>query len=123
LRGWLATIARSRALDRVRSGKRRQAAHERAAVLSEEGAAVGMSASEPADEGVLRVDARASLERALAMLSAEQRRALELAYFGGLSQSEIAAELGEPLGTVKTRLRDGMGKLRERFGVSRGSRT
>jgi RNA polymerase sigma-70 factor (ECF subfamily) len=121
LKAWLATVARTRALDRVRSGKRRQAAHERAAVLSEEGTAVGLADTEPADERVFRSDVRASLERALTALNDDQRRAVELAYFGGLTQSEIAATLGEPLGTVKTRLRDGMAKLRESWSARRGA--
>lgn len=121
LKAWLATLARTRALDRVRSGKRRQAAHERAAVLSEEGMAVGLADTGPADERVFRSEVRTSLERALTALNDDQRRALELAYFGGLTQSEIAATLGEPLGTVKTRLRDGMAKLRESWSARRGA--
>ena len=53
------------------------------------------------------------MREALAALSAPQREAIELAYFGGLSQSEIAERLQEPLGTIKTRVRLGMQKLRE----------
>jgi RNA polymerase sigma-70 factor, ECF subfamily len=104
---WLATIARTRALDLVRARGRRSRVLERAALFSEDGVV-----AEPPDRDVERADARRLVTRALADLSAPQRRAIELAYFGGLTQSEIAAQLGEPLGTVKTRIRDGMAKLR-----------
>ena len=61
---------------------------------------------------VERHEARRLVTRSLAELPEPQRRVIELAYFGGLSQTEIAAELQEPLGTVKTRMRAGMEKLR-----------
>ena len=121
LRGWLATIARTRALDRLRSSRRRQVAHERAASLSGEGTAVALSGTEPTDQGAQVADVRSSLNRALSVLNADQRRALELAYFNGLTQSEIASTLGEPLGTVKTRLRDGMSKLRALLNAPEGA--
>ena len=107
---WLATIARTRALDLVRARGRRSRALERAASLSEDGV------QEPTDRDVERAEARRLVTGALADLPPPQRRAIELAYFGGLSQSEIAAQLGEPLGTVKTRIRDGMAKLRTLMG-------
>jgi RNA polymerase sigma-70 factor (ECF subfamily) len=107
---WLATIARSRALDLVRARGRRSRALERATQLSVE------SGGEPADRTVERTEARGLVTRALADLPEPQRRAIELAYFDGLSHSEIAAQLGEPLGTVKTRIRDGMAKLRTLLG-------
>ncbi len=105
---WLVTIARTRALDLVRARGRRSRALERAVQLSEG----GVAAAESPDRDAERSETRRIVTRALADLPEPQRRAIELAYFGGLSQSEIATQLGEPLGTVKTRIRDGMAKLR-----------
>jgi RNA polymerase sigma-70 factor (ECF subfamily) len=95
---WLCTIARSRALDRLR---RRAARREEPAE-----AAPGRSAPpRAADELAVR--------QALLQLPDDQRRPLELAYYEGLSQTEIAARLGAPLGTVKTRMRTALLRLRE----------
>jgi len=106
---WLLTIARSRALDRVRSLRRRR----EDPLEGDDGESVVQQVAE-GDPGL---DAEASERRrivvaALSGLPAEQREALELGYFGGLSQSEIAERTGQPLGTVKTRMRLAMQKLR-----------
>ena len=103
---WLVTIARSRALDRLRAtGSRARLATE-----------VEQSPREDmgdAAEDAIRSEESAIVRQALAELSAEQRQTLFMAYFEGLTQSEIAARLGDPLGTVKTRMRSGLMKLRE----------
>jgi len=110
---WLVTITRTRALDLVRARGRRGRALARAASGNSEGLAVPIAAAgEAPDRGVERHEARRLVERSLAELSEVQRRVIELAYFGGLTQTEIAAELQEPLGTVKTRMRAGLEKLR-----------
>jgi RNA polymerase sigma-70 factor (ECF subfamily) len=111
---WLLTIARSRALDRVRALRRR-----REEPLEGDD---GQPVIQPAVEGDPALDAEASERRrmvmaALAGLPAEQREALELGYFGGLSQSEIAERTGQPLGTVKTRMRLALQKLRSQLQV------
>jgi RNA polymerase sigma-70 factor (ECF subfamily) len=98
---WLCTIARSRALDRLR---------RRAARREESGEQAPPAVATPRNEEALAV------RKALDGLSEVQRRALELAYYEGLTQSEIAARLGEPLGTVKTRIRSAMIRLRETLG-------
>jgi RNA polymerase sigma-70 factor (ECF subfamily) len=103
---WLVTLARSRAIDRLRSSN----ARERLATASAQGLTedfVDTSAE------TFRAEQSEVVQRALAAIPEEQRRALALAYFEGLSQTEIAARLQEPLGTVKTRMRSGMTKLRE----------
>jgi len=110
--GWLTTIARARALDLVRRRGRRGRAYQRAAQAADGGLAAPVAMPEPPDRGVERAEAGALVRRALAALPDAQRRVIELAYFGGLSQSEIAAELAEPLGTVKTRMRAALEKLR-----------
>jgi RNA polymerase sigma-70 factor, ECF subfamily len=113
---WLSTIARSRALDTVRARGRRVRAHERAALLSDEGLAAPITAAGDPAHGVEQSEARRLVSQALAALPGPQRTAIELAYFEGLSQSEIAERLAEPLGTIKTRMRSGMEKLRALLG-------
>ena len=103
---WLVTLTRSRAIDRLRLLSARQRLAASAAKEASE------EVSDAVDDA-LRSEKKEIVSRALAELSEEQRRTLLLAYFDGLTQSEIAAKLGTPLGTVKTRMRSGMIKLRE----------
>ena len=107
---WLTTIARSRALDRVRAGSQERRRSESLDAAIHEASEVG------ADEATFAGEVSAQVRKALEVLSDEQREVIELAYYGGLSHSEIALELGQPLGTVKTRTRLGMIKLRETLG-------
>jgi RNA polymerase sigma-70 factor, ECF subfamily len=95
---WICIMARTRALDRVR---RRTARREDPAE------------SAPPGSGTPRNEENLAVRQALQELSPDQRRALELAYYEGLTQAEIAERLGEPLGTIKTRIRTGMIRLRE----------
>jgi RNA polymerase sigma-70 factor, ECF subfamily len=106
---WLVLIARSRAIDRLRS--RRVAERTLEAVQQE--APGGGHASPEAAENVLIRERRERVRSELALLPAEQREVLELAFFQGLSQSEIAGRTGIPLGTVKTRSLLAMKKLRQ----------
>lgn len=105
---WLLTIARSRALDRNRSERARVAESD----VSEETRLAAPCACDPTLEPE-RAERCELVAKALGMLPDAQRRAVELAYFGGLSHTEIAERLREPLGTVKTRVRLGLLKLRE----------
>jgi RNA polymerase sigma-70 factor, ECF subfamily len=111
--GWLTTIARSRALDLVRARSRRERITANAAAeRSDSAPAMGGWRVDPSS-GVEHAERRTQVQLALESLSPPQRRAIELAFFEGLSQSEIADLLQEPLGTIKTRVRLGMQKLRE----------
>lgn len=117
---WLLTIARSRALDRLRATKRLR--EESIDDTSEEGAPAAASAMQSASDPSLdaeQAERRQLVVAALAELPGEQREALELGYFGGLSQSEIAERTGQPLGTIKTRMRLAMLKLRDRLSLLR----
>lgn len=102
------TMARSRATDRLRATpvQLTQAEPLDVVVETQEG-------RPSPDESAAQAQKRAHVRQALEMRAPEQRRAPELAFFGGLSQNEIAFKLNEPLGTVKTRIRSGMIKLRE----------
>ncbi len=109
---WLTMIARSRALDLVRARSRRERITDTAAADRPDAPpAMGSWRGDPAD-ALDRSERRRQVLVALEELSAPQRQAIELAFFEGLSQSEIAERLNEPLGTVKTRVRLGMQKLR-----------
>ncbi|MBL0891298.1 MAG: sigma-70 family RNA polymerase sigma factor [Gemmatimonadaceae bacterium] len=111
---WLTTITRTRALDQLRARKRRDAAEERAVVLHDEPVAMGSAPDAPGE--VLEAQERATAVRAaLVSLPAPQRQAIELAFYQGLTHHEVAATLQEPLGTIKTRIRLGLLKLRERL--------
>jgi RNA polymerase sigma-70 factor (ECF subfamily) len=112
--GWLTMIARSRALDLVRARARRERITSTAADQPDEPPAMGAWQGDPADR-LDRTERQRQVLAALGELSPPQRQAIELAFYEGLSQSEIATRLNEPLGTVKTRVRLGMQKLRDRL--------
>jgi RNA polymerase sigma-70 factor, ECF subfamily len=106
---WLMTIARTRAIDRLRTRRARPDSSAAALDMSTEPVA-------PSIDPAVVIDAERDAQRvrlALDQLPLVQRLALELAYFEGLTQSEIAERLEEPLGTVKTRIRLGLLKLRD----------
>jgi RNA polymerase sigma-70 factor (ECF subfamily) len=106
---WLITMARSRSIDKLRSRATRAGLEEPLVAASVE---FSSGAADP-EKHTLISQQRGRILSALQTLTAEQRQALELAYFSGLSHSELASRLGQPLGTVKTRIRLGMMKMRE----------
>ena len=126
LPGWLIAIARNRALDRVRARARRVPAASFSSLTADQsdpastvewlvatGALVGAGAPELGPElAVATGETNADIVTALTVLSDDEREAILLAYRDGLSQSEIAAHLGVPLGTVKTRSRRALRRLR-----------
>jgi len=104
---WLATITRSRGIDRIRARQRRSLAP-----LDQADTAAASAAPEAGRE-LLASDDRTRIAAGLAALDAQQRAAIELAYFAGMSHVEVAARLGRPLGTVKTHIRQGLIQLRQ----------
>ena len=109
---WLMSVTRNRALDEWRRSARRRRLEE------QESDPIGsqLVAQDRADDpelGLALAELRRAVRTAMTRLPAAQRRVLELAYFGGLTQVEIAERTGDPLGTVKTRIRLGMRKLRD----------
>jgi RNA polymerase sigma-70 factor (ECF subfamily) len=106
--GWVLTRARSRAIDRVRSVRRRSAAF-----VAPVDALLATVPDEAAEDAAEQTADRGRIRSALDRLPDAQREAIELAYFAGLTQTEIAERLEQPLGTVKTRIRLALARLRE----------
>ena len=109
---WAITLTRNRAIDRLRSSQRRfqlvQDVQEESSGLEEPAQSLSQS---------VEVNENSALVRsALGSLPQEQRQAIEMAFFGGLTQTEVAQALQQPLGTIKARIRRGMLKLRETLG-------
>jgi len=108
---WALTIAHRRAVDRVRSEQASRDRDDRHARNNPEGTAADT------ESVVIDLLDRERVVRALGELTEPQRESIELAFFGGHSHSEVAALLDLPLGTVKTRIRDGLVRLRDRLEV------
>lgn len=134
--GWLSTIARNRAIDRLRSLGRRpppialssltqagadeaSADEARDALLSASTPISGVTAALDPEREVDMAELRQEVDRALAAMPEQERQVITLAYYDELSQSEIAARLDWPLGTVKTRTRRALARLRESLGELR----
>jgi RNA polymerase sigma-70 factor (ECF subfamily) len=112
--GWLVSLARNRAIDRLRARRTRERKNDE---YETEVADLPASSGAPNPaETAYAAELRGAVSRALAVLPEPQRIALEMAYFGGLSHTEIAERLAAPLGTVKARIRQGMIRLRDLLG-------
>ncbi|MFF2632680.1 ECF RNA polymerase sigma factor SigK [Microbacterium sp. NPDC058021] len=111
-RAWVLTIAHGRAVDRVRASQASATRDVRAGLRDLDVAHDGV-----AEQVELKVEGE-KVAGALSTLPDPQREAIVLAYYGGYSQSEIAVLVGAPLGTIKTRMRDGLSRLRSAMGVT-----
>ena len=112
---WLLTIGRRRALDRLRARKRHREDSANTSAFDD----LPSTEPDPFEDAATR-ERREQVREALRGLPREQREVLELGYFNGLSQSEIAEATGQPLGTVKTRMRLAMQKLRDPLAAHSG---
>ncbi|MFC7879463.1 ECF RNA polymerase sigma factor SigK [Isoptericola sp. NPDC057391] len=114
-RTWVATLARRRAVDRVRAEQSRRDRDQRDLEISTAG-----PARDVVSEDVERRLEGAAVRRCLDSLTSTQREAVVEAYYGGRTYREVAERLGAALPTVKSRIRDGLGRLRDCLGVARG---
>jgi RNA polymerase sigma-70 factor (ECF subfamily) len=108
---WVATMTRNKAIDRIRASQRRTR------LADEAGAefAIASEVRDTANEAIHGHDKAKLIQSAIVGLPDEQRRAIELAFFSGLTQDEISKKLAEPLGTIKARIRRGLLKLRDQL--------
>lgn len=114
---WLASISRHRAIDVLRSQHVRPEGHSLSwDELPFWGLSESNSGANSIEDGLVKAGESQRVRAALAQLPPDQQKALGLAYFSGMTQEQIAAMLGQPLGTVKTRIRLGMQKLRTILG-------
>ncbi len=107
--GWALTLTRNKAIDRLRRVQRRARLHDQ--LERETNISTQISETDSAHEAAAH-ETQAIVRSAVIQLSKDQRRAIELAFFAGLTQREIAQQLRQPLGTIKARIRRGMMKLR-----------
>ena len=110
---WAVTLTRNKAIDRLRSAQRR---HRLSDEIERESKSGEQFDDRDSFAAVASVEQGALVRAAIEKLSADQRQAIELAFFSYLTQVEIAERLGEPLGTIKARIRRGLMKLRELLG-------
>ena len=111
---WAMTLTRNKAIDRLRRVQRRNRLHEE---VEQEAMIWERIVENDSSDAAAAHETKDIVRSAVIQLSPDQRRAIELAFFGGLTQQEIAQQLQEPLGTVKARIRRGMLKLRQIIGT------
>jgi RNA polymerase sigma-70 factor, ECF subfamily len=111
--GWILNQARSRAIDRLRFEQRKK----RAGAPAHDAAPA--SVTNGADEALVLAERSRQLKDTFAVLTPDERQAIETAFFSQLTYAEAATRLGQPLGTLKTRIRSGLGKLRQAFAAER----
>ncbi len=114
---WAVMIARHKAIDRFRASHRRHTLHEKAAT---ENVIMAPEATAPADDLLMQRDEGKRVRAALREIPAAQSTAIQLAFFSGLTQPEIARKLGAPLGTIKARIRRGLLALRDGLATEPG---
>jgi RNA polymerase sigma-70 factor (ECF subfamily) len=112
---WAVLLTRSRAIDRLRARDRRLRVVVESTAENKVAEATDASTVESAADTANKKDEAAHVRSLLNNLPEDQRQAIELAFFGHRTHHEIAAQLGQPLGTVKARIRRGLLKLREQF--------